>query len=230
MKIVLLEAIFGLSVICAANGMPTPPPLDVAFSVPFYEEQNLTKEGVVTPLSRNYGAWYYDFVSKPPRARNDHGKGNQNNFCQCGINNNTVDEPCSLLFAEDNWMYVYYPTLDFCCRLCNTTDGCSPLKPTWISEGVNVTFMGEFSIGGSDCYSWEEPGAVATDEWATRVNDTVPCRYFEHFIFPGTTDVNFTHSLTFIQEQYLPKMPADSVFAVPLASCSNECKPSQPCF
>ncbi|XP_035698026.1 uncharacterized protein LOC118431053 isoform X2 [Branchiostoma floridae] len=191
---------------------PTWPP---TFSVGFQEEQHVS----VIPLSRNAGAWYYDFANR--RARFDHSHGQYDSFCQrVGLSPKDKHGDCQLFFSSLG-MHVHYPREQICCRACGAEEGCTVLMPTWLT---GATYMGTETIGGLTCQGWVKPGAVATDRWY-QTADGKPCQYWEKV----TAFVpHVIHVITFNVSSYqLGPIPA-SVFDVP-KYCNVTCpKPYHP--
>lgn len=208
MQIMLM---FIVHIVSILGDDPVPTAWPPSFSIPFHE--TLAINGTVA--AENDGYWYYDFASNPHVARFDHGKGQYNNFCMCG--SNSTDE-CKIIFAADSWMYLHFPTLPSCCRLCNTSQGCGVLLPDWLTNGGAI-YDGEFNISGKDCNTWHKEGAVATDYWSTTVTDLLPCQY--HEIIIGKTAV-YTHNLTMDATKYVVGRQDPTIFDVP-DYCHQEC-------
>jgi hypothetical protein len=204
----------------AAPGSASPPlpaPFPAAFSVRFVE----TLAFGPTPSPPNPGAWFYNFKDQQWRA--DHDAPQQNNFCACA--DNTTTQSCHLLFAPDA-LYADFPDApDTCCRVCNASDGCSALIPTWISgAGSARTYAGNATIDGRLCYKYCIPGAeAAADCWAFSVGpagEQIPCQYAETFNFGAGTTI--THNLTFVASTYEVREQPPSLFTV-RAACRKEC-------
>mmetsp|Transcript_2588 Transcript_2588/g.6416 ORF Transcript_2588/g.6416 Transcript_2588/m.6416 type:complete len:263 (+) Transcript_2588:3-791(+) len=162
----------------------------------------------------NPGRWYYDFAHK--RARFDHLKGQQNNFCAGqGLSDDVPDEPCHLIFSPDTAMYVHYPTRRTCCQLCKAGIGCSPLLPDWIADG---RLVGHETIGGHSCAQYFKRGAVADDYWFETA-EGMPCRYYEVLQFGPKT---IYHNITFAPSTYSTDPIDNAVFDVP-SYCNKMC-------
>lgn len=198
-----------LTVALAEASDPTPRPWHSQWSMPFHEVLSI----VGKPSISNEGAWYYDWANR--RSRFDHLKGQKNNFCACA--NNATDSDCHLVFSDDKNMYVHFPTLNECCILCTAEIGCGTLVPTWMSDG-NYTYKGSFEYANkTKCYRWSEPGAVATDMWASTLDDVdTPCQYKETF------GAFATHTLNFYLDEFQIGPPDPKLFEVP-SICNKKC-------
>ncbi|CAH1277434.1 Hypp9628 [Branchiostoma lanceolatum] len=144
---------------------PHPPTWPSAFSVGFHEDWNIS----VIPSSD--GAWYYDYNIR--RARFDHLQGQSNYFCQGrGLTLKDNHSDCHLIFATD--MYVHYAREKQCCRACGPAEGCTVLKPAWLT---GAKYIGKQTISGMVCHGWEKQGAQAADRWY-QTEDGTPCQYW----------------------------------------------------
>ncbi len=158
------------------------------------------------------GAWFYDATNHLWRA--DHYSPQTNNFCTCGMK--TTDS-CSLYFTKTD-MYVHFPDHpDTCCRLCAAADGCSILKPDWLSS--DAKFTASEVINGRAANQYCLPGADAAADCMSYADDdgVTPLRYSETFNFPGMV---VTHNLTFTSFEAQSVDPA--YFTLP-ATCNKDC-------
>lgn len=185
-----------------------PPIWPNAFSVDFQEDLYLS----ILRLSRNNGTWFYDYTNG--RARYDHNRGQRNNFCNGQhLSDHDTKAPCSLLFTNHSNMYVFYPEAKTCCILCGEKQGCTILKPNWLS---NATFTGQKTFNGVKCNGWAKPGHVFTDE--LYVSDKgVPCQYHEK-----SYEGDIIHTLTFNQATYKVGQPDSATFEIP-TYCKSTC-------
>jgi len=197
---------------------PPPPTLPQSFSITFEENLAMNK----TPLGSNYGNWTYDFPNK--RWRADHGRGQQNNFCQHqNLSDSDKTAPCSLHFTPTDDLWVDYPEVQKCCWLCGKDQGCTILSPDWITSGSH--YINTEIISGHTCSSYGKPGAVAPqDVWYADDSDLkvrAPCRYHE-------IAFGIMHNITFdISSLKIGPQP-DNMFTVP-SYCKDKCpKPYQP--
>lgn len=187
-----------------SNGPPVQPP---SYSVDFSEELHAYGQSYY-----NNGSWFYDFANG--RMRYDHLRGQRDNFCY-GQNLSDSDPhgPCTLLFANNGFMYVYYPEAKNCCVLCGEKEKCSVLKPTWL---LNGTFNGTKTIQGSVCYGWVTNGFAFLDElYVTEKN--VLCEYTEKAF-----KQDISHTITFNQASYNVGQPKLSIFEIP-SYCKKKC-------
>jgi len=197
-----------------------PPPLPTSFSISFNESFT------GFPAAPNTGSWQYDFPRRLWRA--DHDAPQVNNFCSCA--NNATNASCSLLFVPHGppgsayeargGLFVDFPSAPSeCCWLCGPDEGCTPLKPDWLSAakyapaGKDARGCEEFCVPGdqaaADCLSYPPGGG-----------DNVPCLYSETFSFgPGQTVV---HNLTFLRETFRPGPPPADAFHV-RSECGKPC-------
>lgn len=185
-------------------GPPIQPP---AYSVFFTEVLHIFGQ-----TFDNNGYWFYDFLNG--RMRYDHLRGHRDNFCY-GQNLSDSDPhgPCTLLFTNHSYMYVYYPLAKNCCALCGEKDKCTVLKPTWLSNG---TFTGKKTIQGSTCYGWITNGFDFRDElYVTDKN--IPCQYTEN-----SYDGDISHTITFNQSTYKVGQPNPELFEIPYY-CNKKC-------
>lgn len=188
--------------------VPTKPPvLPPAYTVNYQEELHVFGQSYY-----NNGTWYYDYTHG--RARYDHLRGQRDNFC---FNQKLSDKdpraPCSLLFTNHSSMYVIYPEAKTCCILCGEKEGCTVLKPTWLSNG---TYTGDKVIQGSTCHGWITPGFSFSDElYVTDKN--VPCQYYEK-----AYKAAISHTITFDQHSYKIGQPDPSTFDIP-TYCKDIC-------
>ncbi|XP_066286692.1 uncharacterized protein [Branchiostoma lanceolatum] len=190
---------------------PEPPSWPLAFSVGFHEDWN------VSVIPSNDGAWYYDYNIM--RARFDHLQGQSNLFCQGrGLTLKDNHSDCHLIFATD--MYVHYPQEKQCCRACGPAEGCTVLKPAWLT---GAKYIGKQNISGMVCNGWEKQGSVASDRWYQTEVGT-PCQYWEMFRIPSHP----LHTMTFNISTYKVGPVQRSVFDVPdycNITCPNPWKP-----
>ncbi|KAL8590871.1 hypothetical protein ACOMHN_038882 [Nucella lapillus] len=185
----------------------TPPVWPNVFQVQF---QEIVILGPVT-LSKNNGAWFYDFYNVT--ARFDHNKGQKNNFCQGqGLSPKDPTADCRLLFTKSEDMWVIYPGAQTCCRLCKKGQGCTVLKPDWLSGGRLVETR---DIWGRRCAGWAKQGAVAAADTWYQDQQGVPCRYHEVI-------QHVVHNLTFVPDTYSTRPTPPSVFQVP-GYCQKDC-------
>ncbi|CAH1229867.1 Hypp258 [Branchiostoma lanceolatum] len=190
---------------------PHPPTWPSAFSVGFHEDWNIS----VIPSSD--GAWYYDYNIR--RARFDHLQGQSNYFCQGrGLTLKDNHSDCHLIFATD--MYVHYAREKQCCRACGPAEGCTVLKPAWLT---GAKYIGKQTISGMVCHGWEKQGAQAADRWY-QTEDGTPCQYWEMYRIP----THPLHTMTFNISTYKVGPVQRSVFDVPdycSITCPNPWKP-----
>jgi hypothetical protein len=190
------------------SGLPAPLPMAPQFSVNFSE----TYSGY--PIPPSTGAWYYDFARLRWLAVHNGPQGN--NFCSCASN---TTASCNLLFTTEGrgGMYVDFPSSpSSCCRLCGEEDGCTVLRPDWLS--ANSTDAGLDDLG---CERWCRTGDEASADCLSypAAGGRVPCQYFEFYNFSSTIVV---HNLTFIRESYRENIISDSVFAL-RDECAKDC-------
>ncbi|XP_070197353.1 uncharacterized protein [Littorina saxatilis] len=185
----------------------SPPVWPNTFQVQFAEIINLGPIGQV----KNNGTWYYNFSNLT--ARFDHLKGQKNNFCQGqGLSPKDPTADCHLLFTKPGDMWVIYPDAKHCCRLCGIAEGCTVLKPDWLSGSKLIETI---DIGGRKCAGWAKKGAVApADTWYSDIQG-VPCRYHE-------VVQTFKHNLTFVPSSYSTGPVDPGVFHVP-EYCQKKC-------
>ncbi|XP_066279610.1 uncharacterized protein [Branchiostoma lanceolatum] len=198
----------------ATSGPPQRPPTwPATFSVSFQEEQHIS----VILISRNTGAWYYDFANR--RARFDHSHGQLDFFCDgVGLRPRERRSECQLFFTPLG-MFVHFPRDQMCCRACGATEGCGVLKPTWLT---GATYLGNETIDGRTCHGWEIQGAAATDRWY-QAEDGTPCQYWEKIVYPP----HAVHTITFNTTSYQLGPIPGSVFDVP-KYCNVTCPKKPP--
>eukprot|EP00164_Ancoracysta_twista_P014395 GFYU01023429.1.p1 GENE.GFYU01023429.1~~GFYU01023429.1.p1 ORF type:complete len:238 (-),score=59.92 GFYU01023429.1:7-720(-) len=173
----------------------TPPVWPDAFSVQFHEEL-ISQFG----NSTNTGAWYYDFANT--RARFDHNEGQTNNFCaKQGFSKDNPQAGCRLLFTPET-MYMMYPDTQECCMLCGAEEGCTVLKPDWLTGAEKIESK---VVNGKACYGWRKQGFVAVDNWYA-TSDGLPCQYHEYF---PQTSPPIQHYITFDDSTYTETVDAD---------------------
>ncbi|OQS02027.1 hypothetical protein THRCLA_05567 [Thraustotheca clavata] len=163
-----------------------PPPLPPAFQATFTE----VFDGFPAPLST--GAWYYHYEANGSHQwRADHYAPQRNNFCSCAKPGEF--STCELYFDPDG-LYIHFPSLDDCCRLCTAESGCSPLKPDWLLSSAFTRSPGYDIIHGRKCYQYCTPGAVFND--CMSFDSTgIPCQYSETATF--VKELTIIHNLTF---------------------------------
>ncbi|XP_066286672.1 uncharacterized protein [Branchiostoma lanceolatum] len=185
---------------------PQPPTWPSAFSIAFYEEIFV----FIAPISGNEGAWHYDYANG--RARYDHLEGQSDEFClDSGLKLSDNHSDCHLIFATD--MYVHYPREKQCCRACGPAEGCTVLKPAWLT---GAKYIGKENISGMVCHGWEKQGAVASDRWF-QTEEGMPCQYSESFKLRPEL-----HTVTFSNVTYKVGPIKDSIFHVP-KYCNRTC-------
>jgi len=172
--------------------------------------------------SSNTGAWYYDF----PLWRVDHNFPQSNNFCQCVSNSSNT---CILYFTEKGDMFIDFPSegvtqrnIDIdtdtdededegtCCKLCDVTEGCSTMKPDWLSAAEPpATINGTEKIDGFDepCTTYCIPGFQAVGDCLSYTPSGQVCRYSELLQFAPTMWIQ--HNLTFTNFSAVPPIPSD---------------------
>ena len=199
-----------------AASAPQPAPWPGAFSVRFSEWITPFAPGPPPPAS--HGAWLYSYATKSWRA--EHGTATEqqfNNFCACASNTTAA---CALIFTADGHMYADFPSApDDCCRVCDAADGCSVLKPDWLSSASDRVYAGASVIDGRTCYEYCIPGADAIADCLLFEADQTPCRYSESFNFSGAVIV---HNLTFTPGSFKVGPQPPSAFAV-RPECSKAC-------
>ncbi|XP_063443478.1 uncharacterized protein LOC134723863 [Mytilus trossulus] len=204
----ILVIVISSKLITCASIPTTPPVWPSAFSVDFVEDIFFA----VVKYSHNNGTWYYDFPNG--RARYDHLRGQKNNFCGGQkLSDQDPQAPCSLLFTNHSNMYVIYPEAKTCCILCGEKEGCTVLKPSWLS---NSSYTGDKVFEGKKCHGWAEPGHIFTDELYV-TDENVLCQYHEKS-FVG----DLIHTLTFNQASYKVQQPDASIFDIP-SYCKDVC-------
>jgi hypothetical protein len=116
-------------------------------------------------------------------------------------------------------MKVIYPDENRCCELCNSTDeGCTVLKPTWLSQ---AKLWGPITgPDGRICNRFCEPGAAAAADCYAQDSDGVPCNYFEYFLISSLG--NFSHNIDFDPTSYKAARPSQDLFTEP-GYCTEKC-------
>ena len=121
------------------------------------------------------------------RRRYDFEEGQHDEVCG-GILGATsfVGEPCSVIHStNDNWLYIQYPTEDFCCK-CSQNIGA--VRSDWLTDSANYTGRvtvddngAEFGSGVAIADGWLKYGASDNHYYVDAANDMQrPVRYMEH--------------------------------------------------
>ena len=76
------------------------------------------------------GKWYYDLSTR--RFRIDRSNGNLDRYC--GLTKYFQNTPCNQ-YVVDEWRYLHFPQLSYCCKCCGTQHGCGIVSPNWFSGG-----------------------------------------------------------------------------------------------
>jgi hypothetical protein len=215
-----LRSLISLLVAAAAADPPRPIPLATEFSVEFAE----TFAGF--PAAPTTGAWFSDY----PRGlwRAEHRSPQANNFCACA--DNTTTASCALVFVPDRnapsalpeGMYVDFfdSSPASCCRLCGAAEGCTPLRPDWLSASPSLAYAG---VDGVGCDRWCVPGDSANVDcmsFARGGGSRMPCQYFE--LFEMGPAGNITHNLTIVADTYAEGPQGDDLFAL-RPECNKPC-------
>jgi len=161
----------------------------------------------------NMGSWYYDYDHFT--ARFDHYDGQKNKFCQGqGLEPDDSTGRCQLLFTKTGDLWVIYPEVEHCCRLCGTKQGCSVLRPDWLKTGGQI--IGVETISNRRCAGWAKHGFIAPADTYYADENGVPCRYHE-------VVVGILHNITFVTSSFSTDPIDQSVFAVP-QYCTKKCR------
>ncbi|KDO16995.1 hypothetical protein SPRG_17564 [Saprolegnia parasitica CBS 223.65] len=191
----------------------TPPSAPPAWPATF--QANFTEVFSGFPAAPSTGAWYYRYEANGPHQwRADHNAPQANNFCKCAKPG--VTDTCQLFF-EPSALFVHFPSLGACCSLCSAADGCSPLKPDWLSGNQPQRTPGSEMIDGRRCFQYCTPGAVFNDCMSYDENGK-PCQYSETSTFSPSFTV--VHNLTFTS--WSKHISDASVFDLP-AQCKEPC-------
>merc|ERR1712113_872408 len=133
--------------------------------------------------------------------------------------NDATQQRCWLHFHANDDLKILYNN-GTCCSLCTPAEGCSFLRPDWLTFG-NFTPIPQTRVlvDGAECSGWGRPGAVTSvDAWLT-TDDGTPCLYFERFVFG---EAIFYHNVTFYRDTYSTAPISNEVWKLP-ESCSTKC-------
>lgn len=189
------------------------------FSVKFdeliYTHNASAPNGIARLMGNASGSWTYDAATY--NWIYEHGPdGSFSMFC--GVNDQKRQR-CWLHFHAGDDLKVLYQN-GTCCSLCGASEGCSFLRPDWLTFG-NYTPIPQppVVIDGATCKGWGRPGAVTSvDAWFA-TDDGTPCMYFEHFLF-GSGELY--HNVTFRRDTYSTAAMSDEMWRLP-PSCSTIC-------
>jgi hypothetical protein len=193
----------------ALSAAPRPLPLAPSFSVRFAESFT------GFPAAPSSGAWFYDWPRH--RWRAEHDAPQSNNFCACASN---ASASCALIFTDAGrgGLYVDFPDAPGdCCHLCGDDEGCTVLRPDWLSASAAAVDAGP--VRG--CEQWCVLGDQATADCLSYppAGGRVPCAYDESFNFSGAL---VTHTLAFDASSYREGDQSDALFAI-RPECAKDC-------
>jgi hypothetical protein len=173
----------------------------------------------------NYVNFFYDSTTLPVGSSlSAHSAGQNDEVCTDVKAKAHSDEPCSLIDNVDGWLYVYYPTSQYCCRACNTTDYCGIISPTWLQQDAvyqgTQTFQGVLSDG------WMKQGGEQNYYWTSVAsrndkNKRIPVVYYEGYPTFSVGNNTWTFNLTAYSNDAIPS----STFDVPQGmNCEQMCE------
>jgi hypothetical protein len=79
----------------------------------------------------------------------------------CSSVTHFTDIPCTQLVV-DGFRYLVFPTIENCCMCCTTEQGCSILRPDWLS---NATFIGYNTTESVKYQIWDKKGFQDNYYW-----------------------------------------------------------------
>lgn len=202
-----------------ASSAPSPRMPDrfkVQFDELIYVYNESSPGGIGHLQGNSTGSWTYD--AETTHWIYEHGPdGFFSEFCAA---NDPMRQRCWLHFDGNDDMKVLYKN-GTCCSLCAAKEGCSFLRPDWLTFG-NFTPIPQPAIvvGGERCIGWGRPGAVTSvDAWFS-TEDGTPCLYFERFQIPSMGTV--FHNVTFRRDTYSTAALSEDTWKVP-DTCSAVC-------
>lgn len=204
---------------CAAGAAPAPR-MPERFSAKFDEVMYTYSAGAPGGIGRLFGnasgSWTYD----APSARwvYEHGDGGFfSEFCSA---NDPSKQRCWIHFHASESMKVLYGN-GTCCSLCAAEEGCSFLRPDWLTFG-NYTPAPQPAtvVDGAKCIGWGRPGAVTSVDAWFETEDGTPCLYFERFNISSMGVIH--HNVTFRRATYSTAAVEDAVWRLP-ESCAATC-------
>ena len=84
---------------------------------------------------------------------------------------------CNVIYATDGWIYVEFPTDNFCCKCTNTFGG---VRYDWLQ--ANSTYVGRTTWNGITVDQWYKIGNPALgslkNNYYATVGDQRPIRYW----------------------------------------------------
>eukprot|EP00415_Alexandrium_ostenfeldii_P000950 UN0950 len=172
--------------------------------------------GIGHVFGNGTGSWTYDASST--RWAYEHGSGGTfSYFC---FANDPSQQRCWVHFHADEPMKVLYGN-GTCCSLCTASEGCSFLRPDWLTFG-NYTPARQPAVivDGAKCVGWGRPGAVTSVDAWFETEDGTPCMYFERTTLGGMGVVH--HNVTFRRATYSTDTIDEKAWQLP-DSCSEVC-------
>ena len=204
-----LVLLLAFLVVPSSAASPLPPIWPNAWSMNFSE----TTSDIISTYNFT-GAWYYDYTNA--RQRIDRSTGKYDRYCGSV---DSVDAPCSHLVVK-GIRYLVWPTLQFCCGCCNSTQGCGIVKPTWMRDS-NGTFSGTAPLttpvwtGIAD--SWEITG-LQPNYWFTETGTATPVGFAQ-----VPDDYQYFDPTTYVVAE-----PSADLFAIP-SYCTDTCSGTNIC-
>lgn len=194
-----------LAVLTVHSASPSPAPLPPIFGPVMHAPFNQTIK--IGPIFKweNTVDFYYDATTEPVGSSlYIHSKGQHDELCTSLVGKEFDDAPCTLLASTDTWRYVIYPLTNECCRLCNTTDYCGIISPTWLQQ--NATYQGTRVIDGQLAYGWLKVGGEENYYWA--LSDGTPKNYYEGYVRKGPLSLALnTHTSPLVRPHLTPLFP-----------------------
>ena len=122
-------------------------------------------------------SYYYNWNFKGERYNYDDNQNDQ--MCRDSGYPNWQKVKCDVIYAVDHWIYVKFPTENYCCKCLNFVGG---LRYDWLQ---NSSYVGrEENINGTTADHWvvignPTIGSIPNNYWAT-VGDQRPVKFMEN--------------------------------------------------
>ena len=172
------------------SAAPSPPFWGPTWTAPFLQTLTLVP-GIW--VQQNNVTWYYDATTLPVGSSlYKHGEGQFDEICTGVAGHTKGNEECWLLASSDSWRYVIYPQTNECCRVCNVSDYCGIVSPSWLQD--NSTYVGQATIEGMLCDGFLKVGGEHNYYYA-EVGSGQPCLYYEGYpTLPDTSNCPWRES------------------------------------